>query len=39
MGWTVPANPDKMNIAFRAGTGGLHPAENRHSRAEFQLSH
>jgi len=21
-------NPDKKNIAFRAGTGGLHPAEN-----------
>jgi electron-transferring-flavoprotein dehydrogenase len=24
----VPGNPDKMNIAFRAGTGGLHSAEN-----------
>jgi len=23
-----PGNPDKMNIAFRAGTGGLHSAEN-----------
>jgi hypothetical protein len=25
---TVVGNPDKMNIAFRAGTGGLHSAEN-----------
>jgi hypothetical protein len=25
--------------AYRAGTGGLHPVENSHSRAEFQLSH
>ncbi len=24
----IPGNPDKMNIAFRAGTGGLHSAEN-----------
>lgn len=24
----VPGNPDRMNIAFRAGTGGLHSAEN-----------
>jgi len=24
----VPGNTDKMNIAFRAGTGGLHSAEN-----------
>jgi electron-transferring-flavoprotein dehydrogenase len=24
----VPGKPDKMNIAFRAGTGGLHSAEN-----------
>jgi electron-transferring-flavoprotein dehydrogenase len=24
----VPGNPEKMNIAFRAGTGGLHSAEN-----------
>jgi len=24
----LPGNPDKMNIAFRAGTGGLHSAEN-----------
>jgi electron-transferring-flavoprotein dehydrogenase len=24
----VPGNPDLMNIAFRAGTGGLHSAEN-----------
>jgi len=24
----VPDNPDRMNIAFRAGTGGLHSAEN-----------
>jgi electron-transferring-flavoprotein dehydrogenase len=24
----VHGNPDKMNIAFRAGTGGLHSAEN-----------
>ena len=23
-----PDNPDRMNIAFRAGTGGLHSAEN-----------
>jgi electron-transferring-flavoprotein dehydrogenase len=23
-----PENPDRMNIAFRAGTGGLHSAEN-----------
>jgi electron-transferring-flavoprotein dehydrogenase len=24
----VPGNPDRTNIAFRAGTGGLHSAEN-----------
>ena len=24
----VPGNPEKMNVAFRAGTGGLHSAEN-----------
>jgi electron-transferring-flavoprotein dehydrogenase len=24
----VPGNPDRMNVAFRAGTGGLHSAEN-----------
>ncbi len=24
----VPGNPDRMNIAFRAGAGGLHSAEN-----------
>jgi electron-transferring-flavoprotein dehydrogenase len=24
----VPGNPEKMNIVFRAGTGGLHSAEN-----------
>jgi len=24
----IPGNPDRMNIAFRAGTGGLHSAEN-----------
>jgi len=24
----IPGNPDKTNIAFRAGTGGLHSAEN-----------
>ena len=24
----VPGNPDQTNIAFRAGTGGLHSAEN-----------
>ena len=24
----VPGHPDQMNIAFRAGTGGLHSAEN-----------
>jgi len=24
----VPDNPERMNIAFRAGTGGLHSAEN-----------
>jgi len=24
----APGNPDQMNIAFRAGTGGLHSAEN-----------
>jgi electron-transferring-flavoprotein dehydrogenase len=24
----VPGQPDQMNIAFRAGTGGLHSAEN-----------
>jgi electron-transferring-flavoprotein dehydrogenase len=24
----VPGRPDQMNIAFRAGTGGLHSAEN-----------
>jgi hypothetical protein len=23
-----PENPERMNIAFRAGTGGLHSAEN-----------
>ena len=23
-----PKNPDRMNVAFRAGTGGLHSAEN-----------
>ena len=23
-----PGNPDRMNIVFRAGTGGLHSAEN-----------
>jgi hypothetical protein len=23
-----PENPEHMNIAFRAGTGGLHSAEN-----------
>jgi hypothetical protein len=23
-----PGNPDRTNIAFRAGTGGLHSAEN-----------
>jgi len=27
-GWTVPGKLDKTNIAFRAGTGGLHSAEN-----------
>jgi len=27
-GTHVPGNPDQMNIAFRAGTGGLHSAEN-----------
>ena len=25
---SVPGNPERMNIAFRAGTGGLHSAEN-----------
>jgi electron-transferring-flavoprotein dehydrogenase len=25
---SVPGHPDRMNIAFRAGTGGLHSAEN-----------
>ena len=25
---SIPGNPDLMNIAFRAGTGGLHSAEN-----------
>ena len=25
---SIPGNPDRMNIAFRAGTGGLHSAEN-----------
>ena len=25
---TNPENPERMNIAFRAGTGGLHSAEN-----------
>jgi electron-transferring-flavoprotein dehydrogenase len=24
----VPGNPERMNIAFRSGTGGLHSAEN-----------
>ena len=24
----IPGDPERMNIAFRAGTGGLHPAEN-----------
>ena len=24
----IPGNPERMNIAFRAGTGGLHSAEN-----------
>lgn len=24
----IPGDPDRMNIAFRAGTGGLHSAEN-----------
>ncbi len=24
----IPGQPDRMNIAFRAGTGGLHSAEN-----------
>ena len=24
----LPGDPEKMNIAFRAGTGGLHSAEN-----------
>jgi electron-transferring-flavoprotein dehydrogenase len=24
----TPGNPERMNIAFRAGTGGLHSAEN-----------
>ncbi len=24
----IPGNPEQMNIAFRAGTGGLHSAEN-----------
>jgi electron-transferring-flavoprotein dehydrogenase len=24
----MPGNPERMNIAFRAGTGGLHSAEN-----------
>ncbi len=24
----LPDNPERMNIAFRAGTGGLHSAEN-----------
>ena len=24
----LPENPEHMNIAFRAGTGGLHSAEN-----------
>jgi hypothetical protein len=28
MGWTSPGIPDKMSTAFRAGTGGLHSAEN-----------
>jgi len=23
-----PGNPERSNIAFRAGTGGLHSAEN-----------
>ena len=23
-----PENPERMSIAFRAGTGGLHSAEN-----------
>jgi electron-transferring-flavoprotein dehydrogenase len=25
---SLPGNPDQSNIAFRAGTGGLHSAEN-----------
>ena len=25
---SIPGNPERMNIAFRAGTGGLHSAEN-----------
>jgi len=25
---TLENNPDKMNIAFHAGAGGLHSAEN-----------
>jgi hypothetical protein len=24
----LPDNPERTNIAFRAGTGGLHSAEN-----------
>jgi electron-transferring-flavoprotein dehydrogenase len=24
----LPDNPERTNIAFRAGAGGLHPAEN-----------
>jgi electron-transferring-flavoprotein dehydrogenase len=24
----IPENPERMNVAFRAGTGGLHSAEN-----------
>lgn len=25
---SIPGNPERMNVAFRAGTGGLHSAEN-----------
>jgi ferredoxin len=34
----LPDNPERTDIAFRACTDGLPPAENKHSRAEFQLS-
>jgi len=31
-GWNcaqpLPDNPERTNIAFRAGTGGLHPVQN-----------